>query len=113
MSVLDFDVLLENATSAQKRVLSTIDCKVRFSATDKHYTRDATLYADGSIEDGYILDVYTSAGVMRTNSIPILLSEKSDKERLLDLLKLGNNRKLGDHYFELCKLVKKVFLEKE
>lgn len=113
MSVLDINALLNNATSAQNRVLSTIDCKVRCVATDKHYTRNATLYADGSIEDGYILDVYTSAGVMRTNSIPILLPEKSDKERLLDLVKLGNNRKLGDHYFELCKLVKKLILEKE
>lgn len=111
--MLDINALLDNATPAQNRVLSTIDCRVWPPMPEKKYTRDATLYADGSIEDCLFLAVLSCEGVMRTNSIPILLPEKSDKDRLLDLLALGNDRKHGEIYVELCTLVKKVFLEKE
>ena len=113
MVLLNFDLLLENATPAQNRVLSTEDCRVWTPILDKGYTRLATLYADGSITDGYVLDTFTPEGVMRMNAIPILLPEKSDSHRLLDLLMLGNDRSQGELYVELCTLVKKLLLEKE
>jgi hypothetical protein len=47
------------------------------------------------------------------NAIPILLPDKTDKDRLLDLLMLGNDRSQGELYVELCTLVKKLLLEKE
>jgi hypothetical protein len=114
MVLLNFDLLLENATPAQNRVLSTKDCRVNGSPmVDKGYTRLATLHADGSIVEGNVLDVYTPEGVMRMNAIPILLPDKTDRDRLLDLLMLGNDRSQGDLYVELCTLVKKLLLEKE
>jgi hypothetical protein len=70
------------------------------------------LYADGSIKDGNVLDTYTCEGVMRMNAIPILLPDKTDKDRLLDLLMLGNDRGQGELYVELCTLVKKLILER-
>jgi hypothetical protein len=111
--MLTFDVLLENATPAQNRVLSTIDCRVLSPMPEKGYPRSAILYPDGSIEEGNILDVYTHFGVMRGNMIPVLLPEKSDKDRLMDLLMLGNDREQGELFVELCTLVKKLILEKE
>ncbi len=113
MILLNFGLLLENATPAQNRVLSTEDCRLWAPTADKGYTRIATLYADGSIVEGNVHEVYTAEGVMRMNAIPILLPEKSDKDRLLDLLMLGNDRSQGDLYVELCTLVKKLLLEKE
>jgi hypothetical protein len=114
MDSLDFNLLLENATPAQNRVLSTVNCRVSGAPmVDEGYTRLATLYADGSIVEGNLLDVYTPESVMRINAIPILLPDKTDKDRLLDLLLLGNDRSQGELYVELCTLVKKLFLEKE
>ncbi len=113
MVLLNFDLLLENATPAQNRVLSTEDCRLWAPIVDKKYTRIATLYADGSILEGNVLDVYTAEGVMRMNAIPILIPDKADKDRLLDLLLLGNDRSQGELYVELCTLVKKLLLEKE
>jgi hypothetical protein len=108
MDSLDFNLLLENATPAQNRVLSTIDCRVWTPIVDKGYPRLATLYADGNIVEGNVYDVYTAEGVMRMNAIPILLPERSDRDRLLDLLMLGNDRGQGELYVELCTLVKKL-----
>ena len=113
MFLLNFDLLLENATPAQNRVLSTENCRVWAPIVDKGYGRVATLHADGSIVEGNVYDVYTTEGLMRMNAIPILLPERSDRDRLLDLLMLGNDRGQGELYVELCTLVKKLFLEKE
>jgi len=113
MNGINFGLLLENATPAQNRVLSTENCRVWAPIVDKGYGRVATLYADGSIVEGNVLDVYTTEGVMRMNAIPILLPDKTDKDRLLDLLMLGNDRSQGELYVELCTLVKKLLLEKE
>jgi hypothetical protein len=111
MTGINFDLLLENATPAQNRVLSTEDCRVGYPM--RNGWRFATLYADGSIVEGHVLDTYTPEGVIRMNAIPILIPKKSDKDRLLDLLLLGNDRSQGELYVELCTLVKKLFLEKE
>jgi len=112
MNGINFGLLLENATPAQNRVLSTEDCMVWEPMRFRSH-RDATLYADGSIVEGHVLDTYTPEGVMRMNAIPILIPKKSDKDRLLDLLMLGNDRSQGELYVELCTLVKKLLLEKE
>lgn len=113
MNGINFGLLLENATPAQNRVLSSDDCRLWAPIADKGYGRVATLYADGSITDGNVLDTYTCEGVMRMNAIPIFLPDKTDKDRLLDLLMLGNDRSQGELYVELCTLVKKLLLEKE
>ena len=112
MNGINFGLLLENATPAQNRVLSTDNCRLWAPIADKGYGRVATLYADGSITDGNVLDTYTPEGVMRMNAIPILLPDKTDKDRLLDLLALVNDRCHGELYVELCTLVKKLILER-
>jgi len=112
MNGINFGLLLENATPAQNRALSTKDCMV-WEEMRYWSHRTATLYADGSIVEGHVLDTYTPEGVMRMNAIPILIPKKSDKDRLLDLLALGDDRGHGELYVELCNLVVKLLLEKE
>jgi len=109
MNGINFDLLLENATPAQNRVLSTKDCIVWEEMRYRSH-RTATLYADGSIVEGHVLDTYTPEGVMRMNAIPILIPKKSDKDRLVELLSYD---KKDQDYVELCNLVVKLLLEKE
>ena len=112
MNGINFGLLLENATPAQNRVLSTENCRLWEPMRYRSH-RTATLYADGSIVEGHVLDTYTPEGVMRMNAIPILIPKKSDKDRLVELLALGNDRGHGELYVELCTLVNKLILEKE